>query len=174
MIDPRLSRITSRDLDHRSVYIVSLDINFDIIVNQFIRFITVSYQSFFGIKFVHSSAVKERFIPGAIFAAIIAASIGNVPLPQNGSTRILSLCHGVSMISAAASVSVIGAFPDTSRYPLLCRDTPDVSIPTVTTSFFRKTTDRICCSVFRKPFYLVLLLHSSYHRFFITDWISDG
>lgn len=48
-------------------------------------------------------------MPGAIFAAIIAASIGKVPLPQNGSTRIRSLFHGVSMMSAAASVSVIGA-----------------------------------------------------------------
>lgn len=47
-----------------------------------------------------------------MFAAIIAASIGNVPLPQNGSTRIRSFFHGVSMISAAASVSVIGALLD--------------------------------------------------------------
>ena len=48
-------------------------------------------------------------MPGAILAAIIAASIGNVPLPQNGSTNILSLFHGVSIINAAARVSVIGA-----------------------------------------------------------------
>ena len=40
---------------------------------------------------------------------IIAASMGKVPLPQNGSTRIRSLFHGVSMMRAAASVSVIGA-----------------------------------------------------------------
>ena len=49
-------------------------------------------------------------MPGAMFAAIMAASIGKVPLPQNGSTRIRSFLHGVSMISAAASVSEIGAF----------------------------------------------------------------
>ena len=41
-------------------------------------------------------------MPGAISAAIIAASIGKVPLPQKGSTRILSLFHGVSMIRADA------------------------------------------------------------------------
>ena len=69
-----------------------------------------SYQHFLGTRCFQSSARKERFIPGAISAAIIAASIGNVPLPQKGSTRILSLFHGVSMISADASVSVIGAF----------------------------------------------------------------
>ena len=68
---------------------------------------------------VHFCAVNLRFIPGAILAAIIAASIGNVPLPQNGSTRILSPLHGVSIISAAASVSDIGAFPAAGLYPLL-------------------------------------------------------
>ena len=49
-------------------------------------------------------------MPGAMLAAIIAASIGNVPLPQNGSTRIRSRFHGVSRIRAEASVSEIGAF----------------------------------------------------------------
>ena len=49
-------------------------------------------------------------MPGAISAAIMAASIGKVPLPQKGSTRIRSLFHGVSIIRADASVSVIGAF----------------------------------------------------------------
>ena len=68
-----------------------------------------SYQHFFGIRFVQLSDRKERFMPGAILAAIIAASIGKVPLPQNGSTRIRSTFHGVRRISAAASVSVIGA-----------------------------------------------------------------
>ena len=41
----------------------------------------------------------------------MAASIGNVPLPQKGSINILSGFHGVSIIRAAASVSDIGAFP---------------------------------------------------------------
>ena len=68
-----------------------------------------SYQNFLGITFFQSSARKERFIPGAMLAAIIAASIGKVPLPQKGSTRILSRFHGVIMIRAAARVSVMGA-----------------------------------------------------------------
>ena len=78
------------------------------------------------------------------------------------------------MISAAASVSVIGAFPDTSRYPLLCRDTPDVSIPTVTTSFFRKTRTGYAApsSANHSTWYFCCILLTI--AFFITDWISDG
>ena len=53
------------------------------------------------------------------------------------------ITHGhayyVSIISDAANVSVIGAFPDTSRYPRLCKDTPEVSIPIVTMSFIKNT-----------------------------------
>lgn len=100
---------------------------------------TARYQYFLSIRFVQVSAVNDRFIPGAIFAAIMAASMGNVPLPQKGSTRIRSPLHGVSMISAAASVSEIGAFPAAGRYPLLWRDCPEVSIPIVTISFIKKT-----------------------------------
>ena len=48
-------------------------------------------------------------MPGAILAAIIAASIGNVPLPQNGSTKILSLFHGVSIINAAQTGVFVAA-----------------------------------------------------------------
>ena len=80
---------------------------------------TDSYHSFLGIIPDQLSAVKSRLSPGAIFAAIIAASIGNVPLPQKGSINILSLFQGVSLISAAARHSEIGAFPASGRYPLL-------------------------------------------------------
>ena len=52
---------------------------------------------------------NSRFMPGAIFAPIMAASIGMLPLPQNGSTKMRSSLHGVNKISAAAKVSVIGA-----------------------------------------------------------------
>ena len=41
----------------------------------------------------------------------MAASIIIVPLPTNGSTKILSGLHGVSLIIDAASVSEIGASP---------------------------------------------------------------
>ena len=90
------------------------------------------------------SLVRFRSAPGtareigAIFAAIIAASIGNVPLPQNGSTRIRSGLHGVSISRDAASVSVSGALLVKVRYPLLCRESPDVSSVTITSSFNRK------------------------------------
>ena len=53
------------------------------------------YQLLRGTICAHSSAKKLRFAPGAIWAAIIAASIGKVPLPQKGSTKILSFCQGV-------------------------------------------------------------------------------
>ena len=89
-----------------------------------------------AIKF---AAEKLRFLPGAILAAIMAASIGNVPLPQKGSTRILPPFQGVSMISDAARFSAMGAFAVSFRYPLLCRDSPVLSSPTVTSSFIRNT-----------------------------------
>ena len=54
-----------------------------------------------------------------MFAAIMAASIGKVPLPQKGSTRILSFFQGVKRIRAAARVSVIGALLVSVLYPLL-------------------------------------------------------
>ena len=58
-----------------------------------------------------AASVKSKlFIPGAIFAAIMAASMGIVPLPQNGSISIRSLFHGVSISSAAARFSAMGAF----------------------------------------------------------------
>ena len=69
-----------------------------------------SYQSFLFIIFSQFCDKNSLFKPGAIFIAIMAASIANVPLPQKGSMSILSFFHGVSMISAAARVSVIGAF----------------------------------------------------------------
>ena len=94
-----------------------------------------SYQCFFGIRCSHCSARNSRFIPGAMFAAIMAASMGNVPDPQKGSTRMRSFFQGVSMMSALASVSEIGAFAVSRRYPLLWRETPVVSMPTVTSSF---------------------------------------
>ena len=71
-------------------------------------------------------------------AILIAASIGNVPLPQKGSTKILSFFHGVSIIKAAAKVSVIGALLVCKRYPLLCRESPEVSNATMTSSFNKK------------------------------------
>ncbi len=68
-----------------------------------------SAQHFGAITFFHLWAWKERIRPGACPAAIMAASMGNVPPPQKGSTKIRSLFHGVSMSSAAASVSDMGA-----------------------------------------------------------------
>ena len=50
--------------------------------------------SSFQISFAMISQLSEakfRLRPGAMFLAIIAASIGMVPDPQHGSTRILSL-----------------------------------------------------------------------------------
>ena len=54
-----------------------------------------SFQRFAGIA-SHSSLTKLRLIPGAMFFAINAASIGMVPEPQHGSDRILSLFQNES------------------------------------------------------------------------------
>ena len=59
----------------------------------------------------------------------IGLDTSGTSLPQNGSTSTRSLFHGVSIRSAAASVSEIGAFPTSVRYPRLCSDVPDVSRP---------------------------------------------
>ena len=61
------------------------------------------------------SIMSKVTLPGSIFLAIIAASIGIVPEPQNGSTSTRSGCHGVSSIRAAASVSEIGAITGDTR-----------------------------------------------------------
>ena len=99
-----------------------------------------------AIRFFQFSARKLRFMPGAILAAIMAASIGKVPLPQNGSTRIRSAFHGVSMISADASVSEIGAFAGQLPVAALmqrfaCRIQPDHRLV-----LHHKNTDRIARS----------------------------
>ena len=57
----------------------------------------------------HCSAVNLRWSPGAILAAIIAASMGKVPDPQKGSARILPDFQKLSFTRAAASVSLMGA-----------------------------------------------------------------
>ncbi len=95
-----------------------------------------SYHCFLEIMLVQFWDMNSLFIPGAMFAAIIAASMQNVPLPQNGSTSILSACHGVSFINAAARVSEIGASFEIFLYPLLWRDSPEVSMVTSTISLF--------------------------------------
>ncbi len=49
--------------------------------------------------------------PGAIFLAIIAASMGIVPEPQQGSKRGFLYFQFAKATSAAARFSFIGAFP---------------------------------------------------------------
>ena len=84
-------------------------------------------------KHLHYDSAEMRTLKqSAIPAAIIAASMGMVPLPQKGSTNILLPFQGVSIISAAARFSAIGACATSFRYPLLCRDSPVLSSPTVT------------------------------------------
>ena len=102
-------RIFPRRLDYLAVNIVALNVYLYGIIHHLGRFIDRVVPAFLRNQVCPALRQEERFMPGAIFAAIIAASIGKVPLPQNGSTRIRSTFHGVRRISAAASVSVIGA-----------------------------------------------------------------
>ena len=101
---------------------------------------------------------------------------GNVPLPQKGSTRILSLFHGVSMISAAASVSVIGALTGHLTVSSFMQGDTGCIDPNCCNILHRKRHESgNCCSVFREPGdpidapAVVLPI-----AFFMIDWISDG
>jgi hypothetical protein len=73
--------------------------------------------------------------PGAIFWAIKHASIAIVPEPQNGSIKGVSPVQLASLIKLAAKVSLIGASPCASLYPLLFKPEPEVSIVNKALSF---------------------------------------
>ena len=88
----------------------------------------------------HSSKAKERRRPGAIFLAIITASIQKVPEPQVGSIKGLSGYQLESCKMAAAMFSLIGAPPFSVRYPRLKRLDPVVSIMTVAASLRIETS----------------------------------
>ncbi len=62
-----------------------------------------------------ASAANVRCKPGAMARPIIAASIGIVPVPQNGSTSDRSGFQKLNRTSAAASVSFSGALPTRRR-----------------------------------------------------------
>ena len=109
---------------------------------------------------------NSRFIPGAILAAIIAASIGKVPLPQNGSTRMRSLFHGVNMMSAAARVSC------DRRFTCECAVTALVQGLTRRIKGHRhrilveEDTKREARTVLREPLNPVRLFHPLHHSLF--------
>ena len=113
-------------------------------------------------------------MPGAILAAIIAASIGNVPLPQKGSTKIRSFFQGVSRISAAAKVSLMGALLTMVRYPLLCRDRPVVSRLIVASSFINEIRMGYSAPVSGNHSTWYTVLSRSTIAFFTIDWMSEG
>ena len=75
----------------------------------------------------HFSAAKFLFAPGAIFLAIIAASIAIVPVPHIGSSKTSSAFHFDKYTSAAARVSLIGAIIFKALYPLFVKDSPELS-----------------------------------------------
>lgn len=77
---------------------------------------------------MRDSIRKCRLIPGAIFRAIIAASIASVPEPQNGSRRGVLYFQETKAISAAARFSFIGASHASSRYPRLWSGSPVTSM----------------------------------------------
>ena len=166
MIDTRLSRITSRDLDHRSVYIVSLDINFDIIVNQFIRFIYRLIPELLRDQvrpfFCRKGTIHPRcdircdhccfYRKCTTSAERIHQNSVLVPWSQHDQCCCQCLCDRCfsRYFTISSFMQRYTGCIDSNRHNIL----------------FQEDTDRICCSVFRKPFYLVLLLHSSYHCLF--------
>ena len=76
---------------------------------------------------------------GAMLRAIMAASIGMVPAPQQGSRRGVFQCRHDIYISAAAIFSLMGASPVCVLYPLLWSHLPVVFIYTLSVSWFNIT-----------------------------------
>ena len=74
------------------------------------------------------SKPKRRCKPGAMPQAICAASIGMVPLPQQGSYRGTVASQPLAAIMAAARVSFKGASPLSVRQPRLNSGSPEVSM----------------------------------------------
>ena len=66
-------------------------------------------------------------MPGAIFNAIIAASINSVPEPQNKSNNGDFWSHSDNPIIPAAKFSFSGASPVFVRYPRMNKEFPVVS-----------------------------------------------
>ena len=98
------------------------------------------------------SKAKRRFRPGAMPQAICAASMAMVPDPQTGSCSAPP-CSGVPRQSAAASiaaasVSLSGASPLSSRQPRLNSGSPELSTYNTARSSVRcSTSDRSGCCV---------------------------
>lgn len=69
--------------------------------------------------------------------AIIAASIGIVPAPQQGSRNGVFQCRHDIYMSAAAIFSLIGASHATVLYHLLCSHDPVVFTYTLRVSWFK-------------------------------------
>ena len=72
--------------------------------------------------------------PGALFIAIIAASIAGVPEPHIGETNGVLPSHLSAMMHAAARVSCIGAEPGIFLYPRFESGSPEVSRYIMTSS----------------------------------------
>lgn len=68
------------------------------------------FSKIFGSYSGQFSKLKERFIPGGIFTAIKAASIGITPDPQKGSNNGEFVSQPAAKMMAAARVSRNGAF----------------------------------------------------------------
>ena len=81
-----------------------------------------------------SVLLRRRFLP------MSAASIASVPAPQNGSRNGRSAFPVAQKTSPAASVSLSGASPDSSRYPVLWSPAPVVSRTSIASSFKRATS----------------------------------
>ena len=86
---------------------------------SFARASSLASRQSFSEKAGKSSAAKERFIPGATFFIIIAASIAIVPEPQNGSQKSTFSLGRANDARAAARVSRRGAETVSGRYPRL-------------------------------------------------------
>lgn len=139
-----------------SVHIISYD--FPVNIASFASLRCVSNTSFLCVG--NTSMAKSLLSPGAILQAFIAASMGIVHDPQQGSRSDCFQCRRLMIIRAAARFSLIGAWPVDFLYHLLCKLIPLVLIYIVT--LFWLITTKISCMCFS----------SSISRLFSFDQVS--
>ena len=92
-----------------------------------------------------------------------------------GNRRELHISKAIDVVDVKKyKPFVIGAFTVILRYPLLCRDTPEVSIPIVATSFINATRIGKLAPSSSNQDTPYTPFRRSTMAFFIMDWISDG
>ena len=133
----RILRVLACRLYHITVNVIALNLHRHIPLNQILCLIYRIVPKLLRHKMRPILGQNSRFMPGAIFTPIMAASIGMLPLPQNGSTKMRSSLHGVNK-RTAYSLRSSPSSPRTYRFsgytapkeaPWSFRTTPQKRLP---------------------------------------------